>query len=110
MFIFLSVIFMYCIVINNQSRQFYSIMNLILLIMKVLMIIVGWITIVASISILFRKGTNRTLRNLALRRQLIFLFLFTFWHTMFSIFFYDSNLLKKANLSQGAIRFISIYL
>ena len=68
-------------------------MNFSLLVAKMIMIIVGWLAIVASICILFRKGTNQTLRFLALRRQLIFLFLFTFWHTMFSIFFYDSNLL-----------------
>ena len=58
MSIFLAVIFMYCLVINNHSRDFYSRMNLTPLIMKVLMIIVGWVTIVASICILFRKGTN----------------------------------------------------
>ena len=85
-------------------------MNLILLILKLVMIFVGWILIIMSLSILLRQGTNKELRSLALRRQLIFLFLFVFWHTMFSIFFYDSNLLKKINLSQNTIRFISIYL
>lgn len=49
----------------------------------------------------------------ALSRQFTQLFLFLFWHTMFSIFFYDSNLLTKINminLSKRAIRFISIYM
>jgi hypothetical protein len=47
---------------------------------------------------------------LALRRQLTFLFLFTFWHTMFSILFYDTGLLTRLNLGPGVIRFITIYL
>lgn len=101
---------MYILVIRLQSKTQYEKFNLFLLVLKLIMIFVGWILILMSLSILLRQGTNKELRSLAMRRQVIFLFLFVFWHTMFSIFFYDSNLLKKINLSQHAIRFISIYL
>jgi hypothetical protein len=86
-------------------------MNLILFVAKIIMVILGWIFIILSLRILLRKGTNQQLRYLALRRQLSYLFLFVFWHTMFSIFFYDSNLLSKVNnLSKNTIRLISIYM
>ena len=101
---------MYILVIRLQSKTQYEKFNLFLLVLKLIMIFFGWILILMSLSILLRQGTNKELRSLAMRRQVIFLFLFVFWHTMFSIFFYDSNLLKKINLSQHAIRFISIYL
>ena len=101
---------MYIHVIRLQSKVQYEKMNLFLLVLKLIMIFMGWILILLSLSILMRQGTNKELRDLAMRRQLIFLFLFIFWHTMFSIFFYDSNLLKKINLSPALIRFISIYL
>jgi 1-phosphatidylinositol-4-phosphate 5-kinase len=111
--LYLGVIGMYIRVISKQSIETYEAMNLTLFVAKIVMILVGWVYILLSLAILFRKGTNQKLRNIALRRQFTFLFLFLFWHTMFSIFFYDSNLLKKINLiplSQSSIRFISIYM
>lgn len=92
------------------DKNWYNNANLTLLVAKGVMIVIGWCAIVASLIILYRKGTNPTLRRLALRRQFTFLFLFSFWHTMFSIFFYDSNMLKKIRLSYSAVQFISIYL
>jgi hypothetical protein len=86
-------------------------MNLVLFVAKIIMVFLGQIFIVLSLKILLRKGTNQQLRYLALRRQFSYLFLFIFWHTMFSIFFYDSNLLSRMNnMSKTAIRFISIYM
>lgn len=108
--IFLAIIAAYVWIIRWHDKAFFAQVNLLLLIAKVIMIVIGWVAIVASLFILFRKGTNQTLRNLALRRQLTFLFLFTFWHTMFSILFYDTGLLSRLNLGPGAIRFITIYL
>lgn len=91
----------------------YERLNLFLFISKIVMIFIGLFFICLSLRILFRKGTNQRLRYVALSRQFTNLFLFLFWHTMFSIFFYDSNLLAKINminLSQSSIRFISIYM
>jgi hypothetical protein len=91
----------------------YEKLNLGLFIAKIIMILLGLVITCMSIRILFRRGTNQALKWVALSRQFTQLFLFLFWHTMFSIFFYDSNLLTKINminLSKRAIRFISIYM
>jgi hypothetical protein len=102
---------MYLHVIHSQSLATYEKMNLVLFVAKIIMVFLGQIYIILSLKILLRKGTNQQLRYLALRRQFSYLFLFIFWHTMFSIFFYDSNLLSRMNnMSKTAIRFISIYM
>ena len=102
---------MYLYVIRSQSVEIYEQMNFTLFVAKICMVFLGWIFILLALRILLRKGTNQQLRYLALRRQFSYLFLFVFWHTMFSIFFYDSNLLAKMNtLSKAQIRFISIYM
>jgi len=53
------IIFMYVLVIQEKSKKFYEKMNLILLISKLVMILVGWVVILLSLAILFRQGTNK---------------------------------------------------
>lgn len=108
---------MYLYVIYVQHVQgesgvlLYERMNLTLFYIKIAMIVVGLIYIILTIKILFRKGTNQELRWIALNRQFMLLFLFLFWHTMFSILFYDSNLLKKITfLNNTTVKAISIYM
>ena len=111
--LFLVVITMQIYIILKQSMSLYETLNLGLFIAKIIMIIIGVIVTCMSLKILFRRGTNQSLKWVALSRQFTQLFLFLFWHTMFSIFFYDSNLLTKINminLSKRTIRFISIYM
>ena len=111
--LFLVVITMQIYIILKSSMNLYEKLNLGLFIAKIIMILLGLVITCMSIRILFRRGTNQALKWVALSRQFTQLFLFLFWHTMFSIFFYDSNLLTKINminLSKRAIRFISIYM
>ncbi len=87
--VFVGILSIFYKVIRAKNVILYQKLSLFLLILKILLILVGCIYIILSLSILFRKGINKKLRQLAIRRQIIFIFMFLFRNIIVSIYFYD---------------------